>query len=288
MKGIILAGGYGTRLYPMTQALSKQLLPIYDKPLIYYPLSTLMLAGIRDLLVITTPHDQTHFLKLLGDGSQWGMQFSYATQASPNGLARAFVMGADFIAGQPVALILGDNIFYGAGLGGLLQNVARRTEGATIFGYYVRAAHHYGVVELDHAGQIVGIEEKPKLPKSNFAVTGLYFYDAQVAALARELRPSERGEYEITDLNNAYIRKGQLRLELLARGMAWLDTGTPESMHDAASFIATVEKRQGLKVGCPEEVAYRMGFIDQQQLERLAAPLQASGYGTYLMELLRG
>jgi glucose-1-phosphate thymidylyltransferase len=287
MKGIILAGGSGSRLFPMTRVLSKQLMPVYDKPLIYYPLSTLMLAGIRDILLITTPHDCDRFQQLLGDGSGWGLSFQYATQLVPNGLAQAFVIGKSFVDADSVALILGDNIFYGAGLGGLLQSAAEQPAGATIFGYYVRDAQRYGVAELDASGRILGIEEKPARPKSNYAVTGLYFYDADVVDIASRLRPSERGEYEITDVNNEYIRRGSLRMTLLPRGMAWLDTGTPESLHEAASFIETLEKRQALKVGCPEEVAYRMGFIDANQLQRLAAPMQASGYGTYLMELLR-
>ena len=288
MKGIILAGGTGTRLFPMTRAISKQLLPIFDKPLIYYPLSTLMLAGIRDILVITTPHDQQQFREQLGGGEQWGVCFHYAQQAEPNGLAQAFVIGRDFVGKDNVALVLGDNIFYGAGLSGLLQAAVARTSGATIFGYYVRDPSRYGVAQLDHQGNVIGIEEKPREPKSNYAVTGLYFYDRDVVEIASSLKPSARGEYEITDVNNEYIRRGSLKMELLARGMAWLDTGTPESMQEAASFIATIEKRQGLKVGCPEEVAFRMGFIDREQLARLAQPLRASGYGQYLLELLDG
>ncbi len=286
MKGIVLAGGTGSRLYPVTLVTSKQLLPVYDKPLIYYPLSTLMLAGIRDVLVISTPGDLPRFQALLGGGEQWGMRFSYVPQPQPEGLAQAFVIGSDFIAGDRVALVLGDNIFYGQGLSALLQDAARRERGATIFGYYVSDPERYGVAEMAEDGRVLGIEEKPSAPRSHHAVTGLYFYDEEVVPIARSLRKSARGEYEITDLNREYLRRGELVMELLGRGMAWLDTGTHDSLHEAASFIETIQKRQGLKIACPEEIAYRQGFIDAEQLERLAHPFRQNGYGEYLLALL--
>ena len=287
MKAIILAGGSGTRLYPLTQVVSKQLLPVYDKPMIYYPLSTLMLAGIRDVLVISTPVDLPRFRELLGDGSGWGMRFAYAEQAEPNGLAQAFVIGADFIGTDSVCLVLGDNIFHGDSLSALLQKAAAEKSGATIFGYWVRDPERYGVAELGAGGEVVGIEEKPAAPKSNYAVTGLYFYDNRVVDIARGLEPSARGEYEITDINVAYLRSRELRMEILGRGMAWLDTGTHESLHDASSFIETIEKRQGLKIACPEEIAYRMGFITQDALVALAQPLRGSSYGQYLLAVAK-
>jgi len=286
MKGIILAGGSGTRLYPLTRVISKQLLPVYDKPMIYYPLSTLMLAGIRDVLVISTPEDVPRFEQLLGDGAQWGMRFEYAAQATPDGLARAFVIGETFIGRDSVCLVLGDNIFYGDSLASLLQRAAAQESGATIFGYYVNDPERYGVADIDPSGEVLGIEEKPAAPKSNYAVTGLYFYDNDVVGIAKALRPSARGEYEITDVNTAYLRQKALRIALMGRGMAWLDTGTHESLHDASSFIETIEKRQGLKIACPEEIAFRMGYIDAAAIVRLAEPLRNTSYGQYLLRMI--
>jgi glucose-1-phosphate thymidylyltransferase len=287
VKGIVLAGGSGTRLYPLTLAVSKQLLPVYDKPMIYYPLSTLMLAGIRDILVISTPHDLPRFEELLGDGSRWGVSFSYAEQPRPEGLAQAFVIGREFVGRDNVSLVLGDNIFYGQGFGGLLQSAVGRARGATVFGYYVRDPERYGVVEFDRDGTVLSIEEKPKNPRSHYAVTGLYFYDNQILDIAANLTPSARGELEITDANLAYLERDQLHVEVMGRGMAWLDAGTHESLMQSASFIETLELRQGLKIGCPEEIAYRRGYIDDEQLERLAFTMSKNSYGQYLLELLR-
>jgi glucose-1-phosphate thymidylyltransferase len=286
MKGIILAGGSGTRLAPITSVVSKQLLPVYDKPMIYYPLSTLMLAGIRDVLIITTPQDRDLFARLLGDGSNWGMNISYAVQPSPDGLAQAFLIGKDFIGNDPVSLILGDNIFFGYGITDRLQRAARLTEGSVVFAYQVSDPERYGVVAFDHTGRVTDIEEKPANPKSNFAVTGLYFYDNDVVSIAKDLRPSERGELEITDLNRIYLERGQLSVELLGRGTAWIDTGTHDSLLGAGNFIEVIEARQGLKVACPEEIAWRMGYISDAHLTSLAAPLMKSGYGKYLLRLL--
>lgn len=285
-KGIILAGGSGTRLHPLTVSVSKQLMPIYDKPMIYYPVATLLLAGIRDILIITTPRDQEAYQVLLGDGSQWGIAFHYASQPSPDGLAQAFLIGEPFIGTDRVCLILGDNIYYGQGLSAVLRRATAREHGATVFGYYVRDPERYGVVSFDSQGRAVAIEEKPKIPKSNYAVTGLYFYDNDVVNVAKNISPSPRGELEITDVNRVYLECGELNVELLGRGYAWLDTGTHESLLAAAHFVQVVEQRQGLKVACPEEVAWRMKFIDDSQLARLAEPLAKSGYGQYLLELL--
>ncbi len=285
-KGIILAGGSGTRLYPITQSVSKQLLPVYDKPMIYYPLSVLMLAGIREVLIINTPHEQELFKRLLGDGSQWGMDIQYAAQPSPDGLAQAFLIGREFLAGQPSCLVLGDNIFHGTGLTKLLQRADAREHGATVFGYWVRDPERYGVADFDASGKVVGLEEKPAQPKSNYAVTGLYFYDSRASDFAAELKPSPRGELEITDLNRRYLEEGGLHLEPLGRGYAWLDTGTHQSLLEASNFIETIEARQGLRVCCPEEIAWENGWINDTQLQALAQPLAKSGYGEYLLSLV--
>ena len=285
-KGIILAGGSGTRLYPITQCISKQLLPVYDKPMIYYPLSVLMLAGIREVLIINTPHEQELFKRLLGDGSKWGMQIEYAAQPSPDGLAQALLIGREFLAGAPSCLVLGDNIFHGQGLGDLLRRADSREHGATVFGYYVRDPERYGVAEFDADGRVVGLEEKPSDPRSNYAVTGLYFYDDRASDFAAGLTPSPRGELEITDLNRCYLDDGSLQLEKLGRGYAWLDTGTHETLNQASNFIETIEARQGLRVCCPEEIAFFKGWIDADQMRALAAPLAKNGYGQYLLTLV--
>ncbi|WP_333611191.1 glucose-1-phosphate thymidylyltransferase RfbA [Brevundimonas bullata] len=286
MKGIILAGGSGTRLHPMTMVTSKQLMPVYDKPMIYYPLSTLMLAGIREILIISTPRDTPNFQALLGDGTQWGIKIEYAIQSSPDGLAQAYIIGADFVGGSSSALILGDNIYHGHGIADLFTSATKRPDGATVFAYHVNDPHRYGVVSFDESMRAINIEEKPKQPQSNWAVTGLYFYDAEVIEIARSLKPSARGELEITDVNKTYLEKGKLSVEIMGRGYAWLDTGTPDSLIEAAEFVRVLEKRQGFKIACPEEVAFQKGFIDAKTLERLAEKLGKSAYGQYLMQLV--
>ena len=285
-KGIILAGGSGTRLYPLTHSISKQLLPIYDKPMIYYPLTTLMLADIKDILIINTPHEQELFIKLLGDGSQWGINITYAAQPDPGGLAQAYLIGENFVDNHPSCLILGDNIYHGSGMEQLLSKADKRTKGATVFGYRVSDPERYGVAEFDHSGKVIDLEEKPQNPRSNYAVTGLYFYDNQACEIAKNLQPSPRGELEITDLNKVYLKQDELMVELMGRGYAWLDTGTHDSLTDASNFIATIEKRQGIKIACPEEIAYQRGWIDAEQVLKLAAPIVKNGYGQYLMSLV--
>jgi len=286
MKGIILAGGSGTRLYPITRSVSKQLMPVYDKPMIYYPIAVLLLAGIKDILVITTPEDRDQFKRLLNDGSQWGISLQYAVQPEPKGLAQAFIIGENFIGGDPVCLILGDNIFFGHGLPEQIQQASKRKKGATIFGYYVRSPQRYGVISFNDQGKVLDIEEKPAEPKSNYAVTGLYFYDNDVVEIAKKIKPSARGELEITDVNKAYLKRGDLHVELIGRGAAWLDTGTHESLLDAANFIKVVEDRQGLKIACLEEIAYRLGYITVEQVRKIAGPLAKNSYGQYLLHLI--